>query len=324
MKIPFALVGLALGLALAASAQPLEFAFQGRLLDDQGVPIASETSVFFSLWQGGDAETADSGSLAYRELASVTPDGTGIFTHVIGTGSPLDATALSPEDFATADDLFVQVAVGTQGNVLLPRTLISGTPYATQAATAQDSDLLGGEPASHYLDRANHTGDLDPATLPEQMGSVFLPAYIFGPPERHTRNFGISSRAVTVFEFPEGPQTFANATTGLASDFAPGPMTVTIYWAATAAPGVGTNETLFNIVVENPFTGESDFLVADGFVVPAADVVNELVLNTDPFDSGELMTVQIIRSAQSVNDTYTGDIHLLGVRIDYARQPTAP
>jgi hypothetical protein len=315
-----ALLLLSLG-AGGLAAQPIEFTYQGRLLDDQGVPISGDTSAFFSLWQGGDMDTADSGVLAYKELATVTPDATGIFVHRVGTGSPLDATTLDPSDFDFAGDLFLQVAVGTQGNVLLPREVVSGVPYATLAANASDSAQLGGEPPSHYLDLAAHTGNISLAQLPQRSGSIWLPAWVFAPDTRQSSDPAEiwSLGVLPTLTFPAGGQYKASAVVSLPPDFVRGEIRYTLIWCGDDAPGGGTNQVRWNIRGENLTRVDAAYADVTAAVTAADTVIVTTAGSANDLETGDAVAFQIFRLGNV--DTYAGTAEVLGLRIDYTAAP---
>jgi hypothetical protein len=134
---------LALALAWAVCiaglpAQQAGFNFQGRLLDSTGAPITAATVVRISLYRGGTADTADSGTLIYRETVSVTPDGTGIFNHVVGGAADAGFT-YDPNLFRTTSAIFVQLNVPFDGDALLPRSQLVSVPYADQLAADMEA-----------------------------------------------------------------------------------------------------------------------------------------------------------------------------------------
>lgn len=114
-------------------AQPGSFTYQGRLLDGSGVPVTSSTAIRIRLYRGGDANTADSGTLIYQETVSVTPDATGIFSHRVGA-TPDIGFSISAPIFQTATPIYLQINVPFDGAALLPRTQLLSVPYA-QVAT---------------------------------------------------------------------------------------------------------------------------------------------------------------------------------------------
>ena len=123
-------------LAAAIMAQvPLKVHYQGRLTNAQNQPITVATTVFFSIWSGGTAGVANQTTELYRESTTITPDANGIFNDDIGTGTVL-AGALTAAMFNTAQPVFVQVAVNTVGNVMLPRALVTTVGYSFVAENA--------------------------------------------------------------------------------------------------------------------------------------------------------------------------------------------
>lgn len=263
----------------------------------------------------------------YAEVATVTPDETGIFIHYIGTGSALGGTSLEPADFDYAGDVFVQVAVNTEGNVLLPRTLISGAPYATLAEKAADSDHLGGQPPNYYLDLANHTGDIGLGQMPECVGSIWLPAWIFAPDTRHSTDSGeIWSLAVLpTLVFPDGGQTKATAVVSFPDDFVPGDIRFNLVLAGDEDPTPGNDQVRWVLRARNLLQIDSADAPTAYSTIPAADeVVVTTATSLSPLESGDAVAIQIFRNAlPGIGDTYEYDVNVLGVRIDYTRAPEA-
>ncbi len=144
MRAALAVILLA-ALALTAAAQqvpPRLIHYQGRLTGINSQPITSQQTMWFSIFQGGDANTANSGTLRYRERAAVTPNNQGIFEHRIGSGV-IESGAINPDDFNTTP-IFLQVAIGSVGNVLLPRTEMTSVGFAFTAHRAQVAqDVVG-------------------------------------------------------------------------------------------------------------------------------------------------------------------------------------
>lgn len=125
LSVAITLVGIT-----AAVAQPVNY--QGRLLDDAGVPITSSTVARFSIYEGGDDSTAGSGTLVYSEVVTIHPDSTGIFSHLIGV-TPEGVYELSPDLFQTSNPVFLQINIPFDGSALLPRTLLVSVPRALTA-----------------------------------------------------------------------------------------------------------------------------------------------------------------------------------------------
>ena len=65
---------------------PDAISIQGRLVDDSGLPLSGLVPVDLVIYRGGDL--LGGGTEVYRELATVAPDSTGIFTHALGDGVP--------------------------------------------------------------------------------------------------------------------------------------------------------------------------------------------------------------------------------------------
>ena len=124
---------LAFGLVFAESA-PLLHNFQGRLTNSVGTPVTSSQLVTFRLIEGGTAsETPTTGTVVYEEQQTITPNDTGVFVHVIGSGTPLNSTVLEEADFVTSGlPLFVELELG--GETLLPRTQVLSVGYAIEAS----------------------------------------------------------------------------------------------------------------------------------------------------------------------------------------------
>src|SRR5438093_251997 len=89
MKLHFVSVNVALVLmvsSLACSAQPPRFNYQAKLTDSGGVPLEGAHSLAFRIYQGGDAVTADLGTLMFEESVNLNLTG-GIASHTVGTGT---------------------------------------------------------------------------------------------------------------------------------------------------------------------------------------------------------------------------------------------
>ncbi|MDH5405956.1 MAG: hypothetical protein OEZ30_06585 [Candidatus Aminicenantes bacterium] len=125
--------------------------YQGRLTDDKGIPIITTITVRFSLYEGGDAATPSSGTLVYREEASVTPDDNGVFNHLIGSGTVIFG-ALDSTVFQTASPVFLETAIDPAGanETLLPRKQIVTVGYSFKSELADDADTVDGQDASAF------------------------------------------------------------------------------------------------------------------------------------------------------------------------------
>jgi hypothetical protein len=149
------LLGCLWGVTLASAGDaPNQLPYQAQLLDALGSPVTVPTAMRFVILRGGDSSSNPStGVVVHREDATVTPDAQGVFTHLIGSGTPAglcdedgDGTeaepcALGPEDFADGvTPTFLEIRVDPAGadNILLPRARIGSVGYALRAASVGD------------------------------------------------------------------------------------------------------------------------------------------------------------------------------------------
>jgi len=126
-----------LAFTTGAHAVQLDIQVQGYLTNAAGTPYTTPQAAEFKLYQGGSASQAGSGTLVYDETSNITPAPSGVFTYLLGSGSPL-TPALSTGMFDTNSPLYVEISVG--GVVLLPRLLLTGMPFAAVAGVAQSLD----------------------------------------------------------------------------------------------------------------------------------------------------------------------------------------
>ncbi len=149
--------GFAAGAAVADV--PSLISYQGKLVNANGTPVTNATRLRFRIYRGGDATRYPStGALLYNETAMVTPEPDGVFSRMIGAGTPgggcpEDPCALTAEDFGNASATSWIEAMadpdGTLGtaddDVLLPRTQVGTVAYAFHAASIDGA--IGGEVA---------------------------------------------------------------------------------------------------------------------------------------------------------------------------------
>jgi hypothetical protein len=141
------LVGCVVGTAWAVSA-PVLLNFQGRLTSPAGAPVTTSQTVRVSLFQGGTAtELPSTGTLVYQEDTTVSPDSNGVFTHVIGSGTPVGGQSLTEGDFNTTGlPAYVELKIGAE--TLLPRTRLLSAAFAIEASR------LDGKSASEIIGQA--------------------------------------------------------------------------------------------------------------------------------------------------------------------------
>ena len=140
-----AVVGLVGIMVCTADNAPTLLNFQGRLTNAGGAPVTAPTAVRFTMYQGGSAtENPSTGTMVYQEDATVTPDGNGVFSTVIGRGTPVGGQTLTPSDFNTNGlPLYIEMSIG--GSVLLPRTQVISAGFAVE------SSRLGGLSAQDII-----------------------------------------------------------------------------------------------------------------------------------------------------------------------------
>lgn len=137
MQIPFcALTALLCCLTIPTLGQPDRFNYQAKLTDSGGIPLSGSHAFFFSVYQGGSAGAANSGTLVFKESVSKQV-ADGIVSHAVGTGSNITGGSPGPAVFQTTSDVFLQVAVDLDSNVVLPRTEIESVPYALVSADGE-------------------------------------------------------------------------------------------------------------------------------------------------------------------------------------------
>lgn len=133
-KVLFSLVASFVSFCSISSAQaPLQFSYQGRLTDSNGVPVVGTTTAIFSVIRGGTAMALPTAGVTnYAEEAPIVSDTSGIFSHLVGTGTALGGHTLDAADFeGGSEQRYVEVRVG--GETLLPRQPVVTVPYSITA-----------------------------------------------------------------------------------------------------------------------------------------------------------------------------------------------
>ncbi|HWR82994.1 MAG TPA: hypothetical protein VN285_06810 [Candidatus Deferrimicrobium sp.] len=112
-------------------AAPQLISYQARLTDSSGIALPdSSYGVVLALY--ADSTT---GTPLWSESAMVATQ-SGLFTHRLGS-----VTAFSRTLFTSNETLFLQVTVA--GQAMLPRTRLSGVPYALTAGNLSVRDIAG-------------------------------------------------------------------------------------------------------------------------------------------------------------------------------------
>jgi hypothetical protein len=127
-----------LGLALllvaiqAGASIPKKIAYQGRLVDSGGNPMAGDHTVLFSL------HNAESGGImVWSETQTVTADSNGVFAAILGDNTPIQNSFADPK----------WLSITVDGQPLSPRREIVSV---ASAFNAQNADSLGGLAAGSY------------------------------------------------------------------------------------------------------------------------------------------------------------------------------
>ncbi len=149
---------------LSAGGNPV-ISYQGVL--QEGVnPYGEDTvDMEFRIYQGTPAVT----QVWKESQQDIKVSGSGYFSTLIGTGSPISQGLFSETD----DEMYLEVVVGTQ--TMTPLQRLAGVPYAFHAyysgtaAYAHDADALDGKVSADFLDKATYDNDtnnvVDHATL---------------------------------------------------------------------------------------------------------------------------------------------------------------
>jgi len=130
--IKLIIMTLILLIVIPASAEiPHLINYQGKLADDEGRPIATSTSVTFSLYT-----SASGGAAIWYETQSVTPGTGGIFNVLLGSSKDLDVL-----DFDVP--YYLGIKVGTDAE-MTPRQKIASAGYAFRAEKSEESNKVAG------------------------------------------------------------------------------------------------------------------------------------------------------------------------------------
>ncbi len=141
MKSPL-LASLLLTLSSLVFAVPSAINYQGRLLDNNGVPVTQNGMAFtVGIWSDETATTI--GFKEYEETHSVNVND-GVYSFKIGNGSATHGSWGS-DIFTNNDSLWIEITVSSE--TLTPRQQILSAPFTLQA---ENSDTLDNNPASYF------------------------------------------------------------------------------------------------------------------------------------------------------------------------------
>ncbi len=124
-----------------ASIGPMNY--QGRLLDDNGVPVTGNYTFVVSVW-----DASNGGVLQFQEKHGVSVND-GVYSFLVSTGTVIYGTW--DINLWNQPELYLELEVA--GETLSPRTRIAAAPYAFQAnlaLTTNNALALGGKSADDY------------------------------------------------------------------------------------------------------------------------------------------------------------------------------
>jgi hypothetical protein len=147
--IQLVLMAVLLSLAGLVGADPLSY--QARLTDEAGDPMQGAQALSFSLYY-----QEEGGSAVWTEAHNPNLDSDGLFSVLLGEGSPLDSLLGSDNPGPAWFEITVD------GTILAPRRRIAG---AARAFLAEDARKLAGLPAEAYATDGHNHNDLYPTHL---------------------------------------------------------------------------------------------------------------------------------------------------------------
>ncbi len=118
--------------------------YQGRLLDDNGVPVTGSYNFVIKIY---DDESA--GTIQYQETLNSVAVNDGVYSFRIGTAPVPDIGTWDIALWQTnLNDLFLEVVVN--GETLSPRFELTSAPHAFTATFALSADALGNKTAAEF------------------------------------------------------------------------------------------------------------------------------------------------------------------------------
>jgi hypothetical protein len=119
------------------AAEPASFNYQAKLTNASGIALTGSHTLYVSLYRGGTADSANSGEQLYGETITVIPVN-GVVDFAVGNGV-VTSGSLTASLFGFNDPIYVQLAVDSPGNVVLPRSPIQSVPFAATALNCAPS-----------------------------------------------------------------------------------------------------------------------------------------------------------------------------------------
>lgn len=165
--------------AWGQTAAPTLLSYQGQLLGAGGAPITSPTLARFTiLWGGTATENPSTGKPVYQEDVTLSPDGGGVFHHLIGAGTPTsgcdenrdgvatELCVLASNDFPDAGTVvYLELRIDPAGvnNLLTPRQQVASVAYAFSADKLDGVDAAALEESAEIDTKIGvHAGAADP------------------------------------------------------------------------------------------------------------------------------------------------------------------
>ncbi len=129
---------------LLLSATPVgPMSYQGRLLNDQGVPVTGSYNFTVRIYDDPVA-----GALVYEEVHSNVTVNDGVYSFRVGTQTPQTGSWDLDLWQNNINDLYLELHVGAE--TLSPRTELTSSPHAFTSTLALAADTLGGKTAAEY------------------------------------------------------------------------------------------------------------------------------------------------------------------------------
>ena len=283
-----------------AAAPPNIISYQGRILDDVGVPVADATAtIIFRIFDGPDTGTDtclwsnSSATCATATGATVTLTD-GLFSENLGdTGDSYAAIS----DSVFADNTTLYLAVSINGEALTPLKRITGTAFAINAQRLDgfDSSQAGG--TSAFIPVTDSNGNLmitgNPQSTAVSGGSLYINPASTDPDEVL---FGIALNGSNRFSIDEDGDVFLNGILALYNNET---IQNSIDDFITFTGNGGTDDTDFSILLDDatgPVFQSSDIIqiynnLIIGSSTSATDTLNNggfTLSGDDTFIAGEL------------------------------------
>jgi site-specific recombinase XerD len=115
-----------------------QIGFQGKLEDEEGLPITKESNIRFLIY---NSKTASESALLWQEVQTIKPDPTGSFSVSLGKNAPLRQNL-----FTDHPALFLGISIGTRPE-LTPREALASYGLSSNSKTLQGLKPITGNNA---------------------------------------------------------------------------------------------------------------------------------------------------------------------------------